>query len=210
MKTSILTIIAALCVAQIATATVSFQIKAESLNTSAGVAAPTSTLAYLVADTNNNGFGPVSAGSSTTVGSFANGVDDQILAKFDLSTFATAGVLSTTVTGITVPVGTPLALYWFPTLTISSSTVAGGTSYGTYNSASAIDGSSAWIAPANGTTNYKTFFYTSSASILHTGGTNAATLGNASLTVAAVPEPSRVMLLGLGLGAFIVRRRRNA
>jgi len=36
------------------------------------------------------------------------------------------------------------------------------------------------------------------------------TPGLATYTIGAVPEPSRVMLLGLGLGAFIVRRRRNA
>jgi hypothetical protein len=194
----------------IASAVVSFNIKGELLKNSSGTAAATSTLAFLVADTNSNGFGAVSLNASTSAGSFLNGSDDQILGRFDLSTFATAGVLSTSLTGITVAQGTPLALYWFPTLTLASSTVTGGSTYGSYVGGTAVNGSSVWTAPANGTSLYKLFYYNADATTLNAGGANASNTGNASFTVAAVPEPSRVMLLGLGLGAFIVRRRRNA
>ncbi len=195
-----------------AQATVSFDLEAEQLRTSLGVAESTSALWVLVADNSSNGFGNVSTGASLTVGSFLNGSDDQILAKGDLSANGVAGALLANPAGITVAQNTPLALYWFPDLTTSSSTASGGSTYGRYTNASTVaaDGSSAWIAPANNTTGYALHFFTTSATTFHTGGTNTAASGNASLTVAAAPEPSRMMLMGLGLGAFFLRRRRMA
>ena len=210
MKISKNLLILSFALAPLANATVSFNLKAETLKTSAGAAAPTTTLAFLVADTGAAGLGAITPGASTTVGSFLSGTEDQILAKFDLSTFATAGVLSTSLTGLTIAQGTPLALVWFPTLTSASTTIAGGTSYGSYVNGGALDGGSAWTAPANGTSNYKLFYYTSDATTLHAGGANTSASGNASFTVAAVPEPSRVMLAAMGLGALVLRRRRQA
>lgn len=201
----------ALALTSLSRATVSFDLQAEQLRTSAGNAAPITTLAFLVADTSSNGFGSVVLNSSTTVGSSLNsGSDDKILAKFDLSAVTTPGVLLSTPSGITIPQGTPLALYWFPTLDSSSPTIPSGSTYGVYTNSVAVDDSNIWVAPANGVSNYKLYDFTSSATVLHTGGTNSAASGNASLTVAAAPEPSRMVLMSLGLGAFFLRRRRMA
>ena len=197
---------------------ISFDIQADQLRTSGGAAAPTSTLALLIADTGNDGFGSLQAGQATSVNSVVGDTNDRVVAKFDLLGNGTAGYLGVNPSGLTYAnvtgwaQGENLRLVWLPSLTSSSSSITGGTTYGAYTSSTGVDGSSAWVTPSGGltgsTTNYKLYFFNTAGTIQ--AGTNAATVGNASFTVAAVPEPSRVMLLGLGLGAFIVRRRRNA
>ncbi len=48
-------------------------------------------------------------------------------------------------------VGDAVQLYWFPTLTLSSTTADESTPYGSYRSATGLDGSAPWVVPNDGT-----------------------------------------------------------
>lgn len=189
------------------------------LRNSSGTAIGQSSLFFLVSSTTDSIFGAIAENSSTAIGSLLNG-DDKILFRGDLSNYGADGVLSTSTGSLTVNSGAltgwtsgdPLALLWFPTLTSGSGTIVAGTQYGLYTNASAVDGSDAWITPADPTTNHKLLFYTQGASggdlSPGAGASNLASAGNASLTVAGVPEPSRSLLGLIGLGVLALRRRR--
>lgn len=200
-------------------ASISFLIDADLLKNSSGTAISQSSLFLLVASTTNSTFEAISADSSTAVGSLLNG-DDRILFRGDLlGSPVVDGVLQVATGGLTLnsapltdwTVGDPLALIWFPTLTSGSGTIAAGTTYGRYTNASSVDGSDAWITPSDPTTDHALLFYTQDGSELSpgAGASNAASVGNASLTVAgAVPEPGRFMLGLLGMMGLVIRRRR--
>ena len=177
---------------------------AEFLKDAFGAAMPTSGLVLLTAGTTGNFFGPTSA-------SFIGG-DEIVLKKWDLSGFATAGVLSDTTGDLTLSgawnTGDPLRMYWYPTLTLASTTPGTGTAYGTYRDAAGLDGSAAWITGGPSDT-IALKFYTSDATFLNTGGSNAASFGRANLTVPPVPEPGTAALILLALPAVMGRRRRH-
>jgi hypothetical protein len=214
MKQLTILTLATLSIALQASATINFDLQAEKLQDSSGASIGVNSLVMLVADTGGNGFSSLQPSAALSAGSFLNGSDDQVLARFNLSSTATAGEIAVSPTlalSGSWATGNPLALLWFPTLTTASTTAPAGTTYGIFTG-STLDGSSAWVTPTNGANGYKLYFFTTAATDLPLTppGHNAAALGKANLTIAAVPEPSRVMLVGLGLGAFIVRRRRNA
>lgn len=193
-------------------ASISFDLQAEQLRTdpSTAVAAPTSTLVMLVADTAHNGFSTITGERLLNVGSFLNG-DDQILLKSDIdTTTATPGVFAdfqTLALSGAWSVGDPLALVWFPTYTTLSAQTLAGDSYGLYTNANpGVDGSDAWITPADGTSGYKLYFFTSAATLEHVGGSNPDSAGDASLIVA--PEPSLSCLALFGFAGILLRRRR--
>ena len=199
-----------------ASATISFLIDGDSLKDSTGGALAQSSLFMLVSSTTNGTFDAITEGSLTAVGNLLN-ADDKILFRGNLLGSPDAnGVLQIATGALTLnagsltnwTVGDPLALLWFPTLTVGSSTIPAGTKYGLYTNASAVDGSDPWITPADGTTDHSLLFYTTDG--LNLGpGSNPASAGNASLTVAAVPEPSRSMLGLIGFGMLALRRRRR-
>ena len=199
-----------------ASATISFLIDGDSLKDSTGGALGQSSLFMLVSSTTNGTFEAITEGSFTAVGSLLN-ADDRILFRGDLLGSPNVnGVLQVGTGALTLntglltnwTVGDPLALLWFPTPTAGSNTIPAGTKYGLYTNASAVDGSDPWITPADGTTDHSLLFYTTDG--LNLGpGSNPASAGNASLTVAAVPEPSRSMLGLIGFGMLALRRRRR-
>ena len=201
---------------------VSFDLEAHLLRSDATTPMPTTGLVLLVASTTNATFGTnITAGTSLATGSFLDGAsgDDQILARFDLSLFSTPGVLlvnpsASTDTFTNLSSGDRLALYWFPTLTLSSTAVPNTqTSYGTYQTGNTLplDGSAAWTMPAGTTNNYKLYFLTTDANTSYTAaGTHTVAESSATL-LTVVPEPSTLALGALGIvGLGYVLRRRGA
>ncbi|WP_009965535.1 PEP-CTERM sorting domain-containing protein [Verrucomicrobium spinosum] len=198
-------------------ATITFLMQADLLKDSNGVAMSQDGVFMLVASTADATFQPILAGTSTAVGS-TFGLDDRILFVGDLGSFGVDGVLDATIAidstlfaGLTT--NDPLALYWFPTLTTGDTSIGEGTTYGFYTNAVAVDGSSAWLTPADPTSNYSLGFFTKDGSELSPGigASNLASAGNAANTVSAVPEPS-VSVLAMAGAMFAVfgrRRRRN-
>ncbi len=179
---------------------------AELLKDESGTAMPISGLVVLTAGTSGSFFGPTPA-------SFIGG-DEIVLKKWDLSAFATAGVLSDTTGDLSFAgawnTGDPLRIYWYPTLTLASASPGDGTEYGTYRDAVGVDGSAAWVTGGpSDTIGLK--FYTADATFLNTGGSNSASAGVANLTVASAPEPGTPVLCLLTLFTVtgITRRRQR-
>lgn len=221
MKFSYLTIIALalLATATTSNATVTLGIQADELRDAAGNPLGATGLFLLVSSTSDAAFGTLAADSSTAIGSLIAGTDDRVVFRGNLqSSFANYGangVLDVSATGLDLSSATgwsqgdPLALLWFPTLTVGSATIPSGTPYGFYTDAVGIDGSAAWTTPADaGSVNLA--FYTAGGANLSTGS-NPAAAGNASFTVGGggvVPEPSRTMLGLFGFLGLALRRRR--
>jgi len=197
-----------------ASASITFDIQAEDLRNSAG-GIPSDALVLLVSDTARDGFASIADGSSLALNGFLNGGDDQILWRNSIQAttggFA-PGAFADFTTGLnlggTWDAGDPLALLWFPSLTLASVQASGGDSYGFF-SGPASAGSSDWVTPADGASAYKLYFFTDSATDLGIAGSLPSSAGNASLTVAAIPEPSRALLGMIGLTALGLRRRRR-
>jgi len=119
-------------------------------------------LVLLVADTGNDGFSGLQAGAPLTVNSFLAG-DDLILFKGnllggDLGYFI--GSASSIPLSGNLGAGDAVKLYWFPTLTVSSSTTTEGDPYGSYRSTTGLDGSAPWVVPSDGATVDLNFFTT--------------------------------------------------
>lgn len=193
---------------------VTFDVQAEVLKTSGGADMPTTGLVMLVASTTNGTFGAVNDGATLSVGSFLDGGDDLILKTWDLSNSGTPGLFADVSGSLTFSgnwgTGDALALVWFPTLTLASSTASGGTEYGLFTTSTPTDGSGPWVTPADATSDNALYMFTTEASILTGGppGSVAASASLASNTVQGVPEPSRMMLLGLAMMGLVFRRRR--
>jgi hypothetical protein len=178
------------------------------------------TFNFFVGTMANAGGTPVSNGSlvqfiaspdttfgAPTPGSFVSG-NDVILASrsVDSSTGGQAGVVYISVSSVDLSVagiapGSFLAVRWFPTLTPSSTTPGNSTPYGQWGYAN----DSAWVVPtSSGLIDLS--FQTASAF----GGSAANSAGYASLSTAAIPEPSTYAAI-LGALCFLLvgqRRRR--
>jgi hypothetical protein len=203
-----------------ANATVTINVTAGDLHTSGGSSIiPAGALAILVADTSGlglaGGVNNLAAGSSLTNGGDltiqGGGTGDQIIMEWNSSaSSATAGLLADSITGLTItaPLATGQNVYvmWFPTLTLASTTIGAGVSYGGYGGTAATliadAGSDPWTLPSNG------------ASV----NINALTPSEGGLTpvaalsanFATVPEPSSIALVVIGLfGAVGLLRRRS-
>jgi hypothetical protein len=186
---------------------VTITLDCEVLKDASGSAMPISGIVVLTAATEGIFSGP-------TPTSFVSGTEI-LLQKWDLSAFATPGVFSDITDdlafGGTWGTGDPLRMYWFPTLTLLSASPGAGTSYGTYvDPLGLLDGSAAWVTPAESDT-IGLKFYTSDASFLSAGGANSADVGLASLTVAPIPEPgtAAVGVMALLAAMGITRRRQR-
>ena len=169
-----------LFVATRAFATVTLNMSVAYLNDAEGSPMPTTGLVLLVASTNDGTFG------APTSESFVNG-DDTIVAKWDLSTWSTPGLLLGSTGPLTLAggwnEGDPFQLYWFPTLTLASTAPTAGAVYGQYRTNSPTDGGDLWITPADGATVSLKFL------TMAAGGSNPNSTGNASFTVGGVAAP---------------------
>ncbi|MGC3990637.1 MAG: hypothetical protein QM796_13340 [Chthoniobacteraceae bacterium] len=190
-------------------------------NSSGSLITNGSGLLLLVASTSDSTFTTPTTSSSLTVGSaISSGSDDIILYKSAISGDGNnsgtddAGefrMLIDLTLSSTVTEGASLILYWFPTLTTSSTSIALGTTYGSYRSSIALDesgttdgdGSQPWYLPADGTSAYELLFLTSDAgSAINTGITGAAT------NLIAAPEPTSTGLI-LAMAALLAAPRRR-
>ena len=200
-----------------ARATVSFNISATELRTADGASLMSlSGLVLLVADTSNDGFSGLTAGAPLTVNSFLSG-DDLILFRGDLFVESVPGLFTGTVNfplgGHNLGTGDAVKLYWFPTLTLSSTTAAEGTTYGSYRSATGLDGSAPWVVPNDGSSAVELKFFTTGNNQGEPFGggpaSNDPVLGWASQTVAPVPEASNLITAALALGLCALRVTRG-
>lgn len=195
----------------LANASTVYQVTAGDLALSNGVFAPQSSIALLVVDTANDGFQTsLTAASPLTLDSFIT-LDDKIVARWDLTAGGQDGLLLSAVANVIygggVAANREIGLYWFPTLTTASTVVGSGTQYGFYTDQNVIplDGSDAWKLPTDSGANLNLNFLT-----LSEGGQNLNSAGRAQFQTAAIPEPSTMLLVGLGLaGAMTLRRRRS-
>lgn len=184
--------------------TVTLDFSAGRLFDSSGTLLPNGTLAILVADTLQNGFGTLQAGT-LNVGDYLNG-DNQILARGTINNgFFGLGTAGGSSDELTLQAGSfpqlstndPLAVIWFNGLTAGSFSVSAGTAYGTFTGSS-------WLVPAEGSTESFQFFTASR------GGSYDDILGRANLFVTAIPEPSTYATLAGALAlALACYRRRN-
>lgn len=214
MKSSFTVIAASILLASpVLQASIGFDIQGELLRTapSTSQAVPTSTLVMLVADTAHNGFDAIVGQRSLSVGSLLNG-DDQILLKSDLTSTDIAGVFADFQTfslGGNWGPGDPLALVWMSTYTTLTGETVAGDSYGLYTSTvSGVDGSDAWITPADNANGHKLYFFTASAAIEHASGSNPDSAGEEAFVIVAAPEPAVFSLMLLGFFGIAGHRRR--
>jgi hypothetical protein len=191
-----------------AVATTNLSLFGGTLSDSSGNAMADGGLILLVASTTDSIFSSPLPDASISVGSLFGG-DDQIVGMFEISQ-ANSGIvggygslLSINYSG-NLSAGDALQLYWFPSLTLNSTSFGSYTAYGTYRTDNVTsDSDIGWALPSDGTTVTLNFF-TSSSGL----GSEANALGNASLST--VPEPATtVALLGGAAGLFVMHRRRS-
>jgi hypothetical protein len=191
-------IVAALVLASWTCHALTIEVDADLLKNSDGSSMPTNGLVLLVASTTDSTF------NAPTSGAFVSG-DDIVLAKFDLSSSGSPGVLIDVAKSLTLTgnwtVGDPLAIYWFPTLTTNSSAPTAGIPYGMYTTASPLDGSDPWVTPQNSANIDLRFITTDADPNNHLAGSNQASTGLASLTVGASLTPPNLGIQLLGGGS---------
>lgn len=209
-------VLASLLLGQSAYASITINVSADALKNANGSALiPTNALVILVADTGNDGFGAIQAGASLNVNGAIDGNlgDDLVLARWEAGAGSSEpGAFYDSTGQIAFPgsttgwsVGDGLALIWFPDLTSGSTTANAGTTYGIY-SGPGSSGSSPWTTPGDGSTIGLTMYTTDG---VFNSGTLPSSTGNASMSVAGVPEPSRALLGMIGVGVLALRRRRR-
>lgn len=167
--------------------TVTLDFAAGRLYDSGGTLLPDNTLVIFVADTQQNGFGTLSAPGTLNIGDFLNG-DNQILARGTVNAFFGTGTAGGSTGALALASGAfaqlttndPLAVLWFPGLTDGSFSFTSGSSYGLFGAAD-------WFVPTAGSTQSFQFF------TVARGGTEAETQGYAAAT--AVPEPAALALV---------------
>jgi len=176
-----------------AEATIRIILTADRLNNAAGnAAAATSSLVLVIADTDDDGL-TVQPGAIALNGFVdGSGGDDLIIDQMDLSAFSIAGVLFESTPALSFGSDPnskwgpddDIYVIWFPTLTNSSTSVPGGTAYG-----SVLMGAT----PTEGATVSLTYLSTSNSSFFGTGS-QANTAANQSPY--SNSAPSQITLTG--------------
>jgi hypothetical protein len=182
MKTAFFTVFLWACTSSIWGVT--FNITAGYFHTAGGLEVmPTSGLVLLAVSTDNNSW------AAPTPTSFFND-DDMEVARWDLSTNVYgAGTLGPAPASFSyttaIDANDPMRLYWYPSLSISSTAPGSGTAYGAFRTDSIIDFSdSGWVLPVNEAATLGLNFLTVSL-----GGSNPESAGWADYLV-PIPEPS--------------------
>jgi len=210
-------------------ASVTLSIDVGGMKQSNGTSIAAGTIGILVVDSSGDGFSGSTAGSySSIVGTqltanqnLFGSTDDTILKVFSASDLSGSGDIgfSGSLSGYTyggaIGQSDKLAIYWFPGVTTSGATLGAGQSQMGFFRSDTFDSLSAPGGAGNG---YTTFalpadgaslaisYYTTSPNL---GGGIAPSSLQAFSIGAAVPEPSRALLLGLGMVGMLARRRRK-
>ncbi len=209
MRTLILLLVCLILAATPASrgASVNIAVDAGQLYNATGTPLAAGSLVLLLADTGNNGFSNINAGS-LAVGDYLNG-DDQILYRGEILIDGGLSVTSFGGTAVSLgeglfpnlQTGDALSIVWFPNLTAASNSVAAGASYGRFTTLTPQNGSAGWSVPS-AAANVDLNFYTEVK-----GGFYSESLGYANLV--AIPEPSVYALAVIGLlGGLILLRLR--
>lgn len=197
---ALLSFLALSAVASAQTVTIVFYIGI--LSNGAGTPVADNSLVQLIASPDSTFAAPTTTAftGGNDVLFYTGGVDSSTVAN-------TAGGTQISITGLDLAIypiaGYKVALRWYPTLTVASSTPGAGTAYGQFD----YNSDPSWVVPAaNGSDTL--YMLTTTA-----GGSLPDTTGRATQTTpAAIPEPSTyAALAGLAaLGAAIWRKRRAA
>lgn len=177
------------------------------LSDSLGTPIPNGSLIQIIAAPTTSTF------ANPTTTDFLGGSSDEYVVysgSFDSTTTGTPGaeIFGTDINLATFPVaGDALIVRWYPSLT-TSNTTPGLTTYGQFgypNNPSSLDSSNTWVTPSGGGSVSFSFLTTSA------GGPYADSMGKASNTVSAVPEPSSYMvIIGICSALIGLRFRRSA
>lgn len=230
MKTSFVALFLGLLSLSCAQASVSIAFESGVIRDSSGTAVPVGTIGIVVVDSLGNGFAGTQSGAMTS-SSYAGLVGLQLSAGQSVGDDVILGVFQATDVDVdgTAPLdrvfsgtllngynysgnigaGDQLAIYWFPGVTTVGETLtAGQTEAGFYrNSANDLASNSqiGFVLPSDGSSN-NLFAYDSN---LTGDGGSASPSALTAVAIAAAPEPSRVLLLGLGALGLVTRRRRK-
>ncbi len=149
-------------------ASVSFTISAERLQDPSGIDMAESGVLVLVADTGGDGFQGASPTAIVTA-------DDYLVGMWDIATGGgnTPGAFQGTTGAVSFSgdwgEGDPLAIYWFPTLSLPSEAPGEAVPYGMYANGT-LDDTDPWSTPADGTSGHRLIFLTTDADNLLAGG----------------------------------------
>ncbi len=149
-------------------ASVSFTISAERLQDPSGIDMAESGVLVLVADTSGDGFQGASPTAFVTA-------DDHLVGMWDIAAGGgnTPGAFQGTTGAVSFSGdwggGDPLAIYWFPTLSLPSEAPGEAVPYGMYTNGTQ-DGTDPWTTPADGTSGHRLIFLTTDAENLQPGG----------------------------------------
>ena len=172
-------------------ASVSFTVSAERLQDPAGMDMAESGVLVLVADTGGDGFQGASPTAFVTA-------DDISVGMWDIATGG--GNIPGAFQGTTGAVsfsdydnwgeGDPLAIYWFPTLSLPIDAPGEAVPYGMYTTDGTQDDTDPWTTPADGTSGHKLIFLTTDAENLQPGGGSSDSMDGLASNVTSGTAPA--------------------
>ena len=201
-----------------AIADVHIDLQAGNLQDSTGAGVPVASLLLVIASGADLQFQNQTQPTSLSIGQYVSG-DDTIVAAYAINNNLGGSVGTVNFSNIAATQGQYLALRWFPAITYASytsgTTPALDNYYGTFAGATtgasgSVNGGDPWVVPASGGSLMLNMLtvdlnYSSGAGLPDPVANSA---GKATVKVGSVPEPSTVLLMGMGLAGLLARRRR--